>query len=55
MMSSAACLAKADQLDLLARECASPSGRDAYAQLAESWRRNARETVALEQLKASAP
>jgi hypothetical protein len=41
MMSSVACLAKADQMDVLSRQSDIEGGREAYASLARSWRRNA--------------
>ena len=41
MMSSLQCLAKADELDVIALQCISASDRAGYTQTADGWRRNA--------------
>jgi hypothetical protein len=41
MLSSAQCLAKADQLDSLALSCPGQPERDAFADTAAGWRRTA--------------
>lgn len=41
MVTSVKRLAKADQLDDLARQCANKGDRDSYSQTADGWRRNA--------------
>jgi hypothetical protein len=47
MISSTACLAKAEQMDALSQQSDTEGGRQAYASLARSWRLNA--TMAREQ------
>jgi len=41
MMTSLECLAKADQLDSIARGCGHQSDREASTEVALGWRRNA--------------
>ena len=41
MLSSVECMAKADEMDVLARECAHRQDRDAYAETALGWRHTA--------------
>jgi hypothetical protein len=40
-MTSIECLAKADELDAIALQCANASDRAGYSRTADGWRRNA--------------
>jgi hypothetical protein len=41
MKTAVECLAKADELDALARDCSNPNSRVDYGRTADGWRRTA--------------